>query len=178
MGRSLLWSRVGQAGLEHLELANGSADGLVIALDDDGAPFRLLYRVEWDTRWRTRRVTARTSERALDLRADGDGRWTRDGAPAPELDGCLDVDLWPTPFTNTLPLRRLDPSGRCPLRVAWIEAPLLTVRPMPQAYTRLERGRYLFEALDSAFRAELTVDDEKLVVEYPGLFRRVLGPPG
>jgi hypothetical protein len=42
-----------------------------------------------------------------------------------------------------------------------------------QAYTCLDRGAYRFENLESGFMAELQVDDYGLVVEYPGLFKRV-----
>jgi hypothetical protein len=44
----------------------------------------------------------------------------------------------------------------------------------PQAYTRLADQRYRYESLDgSGFSAELAVDADGLVLDYPGLFRRV-----
>ena len=97
-------------------------------------------------------------------------------APVAELDGCLDVDIWPTPFTNTFPIRRgaMTVGERRQLRMAWIYAPDLTVQPQSQAYTRLADRLYLFENLDgSGFQAELPVDDEGVVIDYPDLFRRV-----
>lgn len=58
--------------------------------------------------------------------------------------------------------------------MAWVAAPELTVHPVPQAYTRLANQRYLFENLDgSGFRAELPVDEDGIVLDYPGHFRRV-----
>lgn len=58
--------------------------------------------------------------------------------------------------------------------MAWIFAPDLTVHPHPQAYTHLDDRLYLFENLDgSGFRAEFQVDEDGIVVDYPGLFRRV-----
>ena len=45
----------------------------------------------------------------------------------------------------------------------------------PQAYTRLAERLYLFENLDgSGFRAQLSVDEEGIVLDYPDLFRRVI----
>jgi hypothetical protein len=45
-----------------------------------------------------------------------------------------------------------------------------------QAYTRLGDRLYLFEALDaSGFKAELAVDEEGIVLDYPQLFRRIGG---
>jgi uncharacterized protein len=50
------------------------------------------------------------------------------------------------------------------------------VGPERQRYGCLEAqadgGLYRFEALPSGFTAELPVDAEGLVIDYPGLFRR------
>jgi hypothetical protein len=58
--------------------------------------------------------------------------------------------------------------------MAWIHGLDLTFHAQPQAYTRLSDRRYLFENLDgTGFRAELPVDEEGIVLDYPQLFRRV-----
>jgi hypothetical protein len=58
--------------------------------------------------------------------------------------------------------------------MAWISAPDLTFHPKPQAYTRLANQLYLFEDLDgSGYTAELSVDQDGIVLDYPDLFRRV-----
>jgi hypothetical protein len=181
--RSVAWSPVWNAahpdaGLEHLLLHDRWADGLVLAFDEPGVPYRLAYRIEWDDRWHTRAVSAHVraaeGQRELILDADGEGHWLRNGGAAPELDGCLDVDIWPTPFTNMLPIRRLRlaPGVRRELSVAWVNAPALTVAAMAQAYTRRADRSYHFESLGSGFRAELEVDEDGLVLDYPGLFER------
>lgn len=44
----------------------------------------------------------------------------------------------------------------------------------PQRYTCLEPHKlYRYESLDSDFTRDITVDENDLVIEYPGLFRRV-----
>jgi hypothetical protein len=59
-------------------------------------------------------------------------------------------------------------------RMAWVDGTALTVRPQAQAYTRLEERLYRFESLDgSGFTAELPVDEDDLVIDYPALFHRV-----
>jgi uncharacterized protein len=49
--------------------------------------------------------------------------------------------------------------------------------PEPQRYTRLEMGdgglTYRFVSLEGEFSAELPVDQDGLIMDYPGLFRRV-----
>ncbi len=135
----------------------------------------------------------------LALRAHGDGRWeSRMGSagdlqaevwePRPDLDGCADIDIYPSPFTNTLAIRRLRlASGTAAqIRVAFINLPELTVQSVQQRYTHLAThdavdavdavndggARYRYESLDSGYVTDLPVDSEGLVVEYPGWFRR------
>jgi hypothetical protein len=182
--REVMWTPWEEAGLEHLRLVtSGSgvvANGLVIGLQG-GRPFRIGYEIRCDGRWRVREVRAAApdSERpVLELLADGEGRWkSRGGEPVPELDGCIDVDISATPFTNTLPIRRLGlkPGESEELTVTYIRVPELLVGPERQRYGCLEAdgGFYRFEALPSGFTAELPVDAEGLVIDYPGLFRRV-----
>jgi hypothetical protein len=44
---------------------------------------------------------------------------------------------------------------------------------MRQGYTRLGDRRYLYENLEgSGFRAELPVDEDGVVLDYQGVFRR------
>jgi hypothetical protein len=63
------------------------------------------------------------------------------------------------------------------LTVVYLSVPELTFYPAQQRYTCLEKsptsGLYRYESLDSDFRADLPVDDDGLVLDYPGLFRRV-----
>ena len=96
----------------------------------------------------------------------------------PELEGCIDVDISATPFTNTLPIRRLElePGQSEELTVTYVRVPELLVGPERQRYGCLEAqtdgGLYRLEALPSGFTAELPVGAEGLVIDYPGLFRR------
>ena len=169
------------AGLEHLLLTERAADSVVLAFDGERGPFRLAYRLTWDESWRLRDaglvVATERSTRSLSLQTDGQGHWRHgDGRAIDELDGCLDIDIWPTPFTNSFPIRRepMAVGERRQFRMTWIAAPDLTFQPQPQAYTRLAERLYLFENLDgSGFSAELAVDEDGIVLDYPDLFRRV-----
>ena len=101
-------------GIEHLRLSEGLADGLVVAIDDELGPFRLHYRLSWDAQWCLRDAALSligeegVAARTMRLATDGQGHWTDDrGAALPALEGCLDIDIWPTPFTNSFPIRRV-----------------------------------------------------------------------
>jgi hypothetical protein len=187
MDRNVMWAPWDGPGLEHLQLVQYAggwlADGLVIAVEE-GRPFRARYTIQCDSGWRVREVRVDMLDainRRLDLTSDGAGHWT-DGAgePLPGLVGCFDIDITATPFTNTLPIRRLGlaPGAAADINVAYITLPELTTAPQIQRYTCLAAGasggRYRFEARSSGFTAELPVDADGLVEDYPGLFRRVV----
>jgi hypothetical protein len=160
------------------------ADGLLIGVDEgDGRPFRARYTIQCVARWRVRelRIDALdAANRRLDLMSDGEGHWS-DGAgePLPGLVGCFDVDISATPFTNTLPIRRLAlaAGASADVNVVYVSLPELTAVPAMQRYSRLEDSpggaRYRFESRSHDFMAELPVDADGLVLDYPGLFRRL-----
>ena len=169
------------AGLEHLEIRPDGdhllAEGLVVG-SQDGQPFGLDYRLVLDRAWRVREAGLRTAAgRTLQLTSDGAGLWIVNGHVDDTLARCVDLDIQATPFTNTLPIRRLrwGPGTVHPIDVAYVAVPSLTVTPARQRYTALAPGSlYRFEGLDTGFMAELPVDQDGLVLDYPGLFRRVV----
>jgi hypothetical protein len=170
------WRDVDGASLEHCAVAISddgvAADAVVIA-----DTFGLRYRIACDPDWRTRAVDVELigTARAVHLRADGTGTWWRDGVPHPGLAGPIDVDITATPFTNTLPIRRLrlnDGESRG-ITVVYVTVPDMTVTTHGQRYTRLTGRRYRFETLAGDFTRDLDVDEHGLVVHYPGLFERV-----
>ena len=111
----ILWEPWTDPGLEHLRVRIGpdglTADAIVIRQRPGMAPFRLSYLIQCDatTRLRGARVRIETpAECLVDLRADGLGNWTDgSGRELSVLAGCIDIDIAATPFTNTLPIRRL-----------------------------------------------------------------------
>ncbi len=186
MESHVLWTPLQQAGLEQLDLVENDtgvvADGLVLGIEH-AIPFRLWYQVRADRDWNVRECFLQVGGekgQALHLYSDGLGHWTdAAGAAYSTLDGCLDVDISGTPFTNTLPIRRLAlaPGQAVDLLVAYITVPDLSVGPAQQRYTCLSRtasgGLYRYEGLESGFTADLLVDAQGLVVDYPGIWKRV-----
>ncbi len=191
MEREVMWVPREGPGLEHLRLSGDDgivvADSVIIGLDD-GHAFRVRYEIRCDAAWCVRevRVTGLDSGAPdLHLWADSRGHWTEgSGQALPALDGCIDVDLSATAFTNTLPIRRLGmrPGQSAELSVVYIEVPSLEVRPARQRYRCLalgsDGGRYRYESLPyellpEGFTDELLVDADGLVIDYPKLFRRI-----
>lgn len=174
------WSPRHGRGMEHLVVRHHggtiSAQGVLIG-ERGNLRYGASYAIECDNAWRVRHaVIAVAGGARLELYADGAGHWHgQDGAPIASLDGCIDIDLTASCFTNTLPIRRLGgaPGERRVIDVAWVWIPELGVEAAPQAYTLLADGRYRFEGIGTGFQADLTVDGEGFVVDYPGLFLRV-----
>ncbi|BAN01416.1 putative glycolipid-binding domain-containing protein [Ilumatobacter coccineus] len=110
------------------------------------------------------------------LGTDGAGRWGEvNGAHRPDLDGCSVLDLGCTPFTNTLPIRRLtlDVGDGADITAAVVDVETLGVAPVKQRYEHLAPQRWRYSNLDSGFSTEIAVDEYGLVHDYPEEFRRV-----
>ena len=184
--RHLLWQhqsgRVPSAGqtdrlgLEHLLIGQDWASSTVIGVAG-GTPFTLRYRLEVGADGFVRAGVLRVSGQAsLTLSRTSAGRWQgNNGEEMRDLSGCTDLDLSISPYTNTLALRRLKlrPGQSGEVLAALIEVPTLTRRVVRQRYTRLGPHTYRFENLSNGHSADLTVDDELFVREYPGQFRLV-----
>jgi hypothetical protein len=125
-------------------------------------------------------AVAEGRRRSLELRRSPAGRWSA-GAELPDLTGALDCDLGLSPVTNTMPVLRhglLASGNPVDLVMAWVSVPDLEVRTSPQRYVPLGEGVVRFESLDDDFSAEITFDAEGLVVDYPGIARRLRFPSG
>lgn len=193
MERGVMWQHLQGTGLEHLRLtatpSGFTADGMLLGVEEN-KPFRASYTVWCDRAWRIQQAVVTVWEspkRSLFLQAGPDGHLVvktevqakQSHGPALSLDESIDIDIYPSPFTNTLPIRRLQlaPGDSAEITVAFIKVPALTVHPVRQRYTCLARGdeggRYRYEGLETGFQAELPVDADGLVLDYPGWFRRV-----
>jgi len=178
--KSYRWTPEDGEGMEHLALRQEGdlvlAQGAVVG-GRDGEDYGAFYSIRCDAAWRVRHALVEVAGGGrLELYADGEGRWQdSEGAPIEALAGCVDIDLTASCFTNTLPIRRLHGvlEVRQEIDVAWVWIPELKVEKARQAYTRLAADSYRFESVGRDFQADLQVDDDGLVVRYPGLFKRV-----
>jgi uncharacterized protein len=93
----------------------------------------------------------------------------------PKLHGAIDVDITATPFTTTLPIRRLKLGEKqhADILVVYIKIPELSVDIDLQRYTRLSKDTFLFEQVKNNLARKIETDKDGLVVTYPGLFKRI-----
>jgi len=149
--------------------------------------------------WVTRRLSVRARgdgwARSLDV-TRGDAGWSarrrKDEAPPEDvdlgplgLDDALDCDLALCPVTNTMPILRHDlvaaaragEDRSVDFVMAWVDVPALTVHRSRQRYTALGPagdGGALIGFASEGFTAELTVDADGFVVDYPTIGTRVV----
>jgi hypothetical protein len=200
--RSLLWRRLDTTGAEHALVDDGRGlvgHGTIVAAEP--VPYTLSYELQTDEQWVSGRLAVRvegvgwqrtvTLERAVGrwrvtagergdldraLTAAGRARLLLPGSEDPDsLAPALDVDLGFSPLTNSLPIRRLGlldaPTGTsATITAAWVLVPALTVVAAQQSYTVSGPGRIRYAS--GSFTAELTVDGDGYVTDYPGLASR------
>ncbi len=197
--RAIVWQKDDLAGCELAEvmLRPRSLVARGVAIGSTPLAYRLVYVLATRRDFVTSRlrVTARGAgwRRTLDLRRSLSGMWTAirtmQGVAALAPPGgaddlstsVLDCDLSLSPLTNTMPVLRhglLNGGSPVELEVAWVSVPDLAVIAMAQRYTHLGRtvDGPIVRYEDASFAADISFDAEGLVVDYPGLARRVDHP--
>lgn len=159
-------------GTELFELVERGPDvvlkGWVVAAVD-GTPCAISYEVLADRGWVTRRVLitlASDSHRTLTIDHDGEGTWSVDGVPRPDLSSCRDIDLGISPSTNTLPIKRLriGVGEATHLDAAWVRFPQMAVEVLSQTYER--NGDTSYQYSSANFQRNLEVDGDGVVLRY------------
>lgn len=163
------------------------ANGYIISAGDD--PYGASYSLLVDARGRTRRLAAQSDsvegERHLALTRTPGGPWvvesTGGSSPLYALNDAQDIDLDSSAFSNALALRRLamgnhDQGGpeidlEIPITVACVALPTLAVRSVEHVYTF--RGGGVVSYRGPAGVADLTIDHQSFVLDFPGLSRRL-----
>jgi hypothetical protein len=155
-------------GFEVVFIADRRFEGHTAAVED-GRAFAVRYAIELDDEWRTRRAEVTGQTGTVILEADGAGHWLVDGAPAPHLDGILDVDLESSALTNAFPVAR----GATDAPAVYVRAFDLQVIRIEQSYRRIGERTYDYVSPTFDFRCRLVYGEDGLVLEYPGLATRV-----
>lgn len=184
----LCWSGVGGARLEAARGVLGErslrATGSMVAAPQEGAePYSASYSLATDESGMLRRLTVRTiraqGEQHVTLSRSEEGIWLVDGgqgAARTDFDGAVDVDLALSPLFNALPVRRLGlhrTPGEHELAMVFVALPGLEVSQVRQTYRTVSVDDPAVVSFSSdAFQADLTVDADGLVLDYPGLARR------
>lgn len=136
------------------------------------------YVIRLSATWQTRQflLFRDLAEPDLWLGADGTGRWGEmNGAHRHDLAGCSEIDLGCTPFTHTLPIRRLQLAvgDSAEVSVAMIDVETLGITSVVHRYHRLTPRRFEHTSLDTGVTTRLDIDEYGLVHDHPDRFRRL-----
>jgi uncharacterized protein len=174
MQTNLLWT-----GREYYSLENCLVDeteyGVEITSVIVGAYQNSIYRVDYKVKttktWETILLKVdsqhRNQRQHLTFETNGNGNWTVNGQAEQKLDGCFDVDIPLTPFTNSLPINRLKLTNNQEQQIKVIYCDLLqnNVTAVTQKYVRLSETMYYYQNVPNDFEAKIEVDQYGFVVD-------------
>jgi hypothetical protein len=172
--RPVIWKRKDVEGLESTRIRNLEGGGRHVTgcavFAFEGVACRLDYDLHCSREWLTETALVMgwigDREIHVDIERLPEGDWTMDGTLVPQVSSCTDIDLNFSPSTNLLPVRRLDLEigASALVRAAWLQFPHMVLVPLDQTYTRTGLNTFHYEA--GTFKADLTVDDDGLVMDY------------
>ena len=199
--REIAWAKENPFGVEFAEIRLGadrlSASGVCIG--SDPLPYRLDYELDTGPRFVTSHLRVACHgqgwRRRLDLRRNVQGEWSVESgtqgvvalAPAggdfSTFEDALDCDLGLSPLTNMMPILRhglLHGGGPVEFAMAWVDVPSLSVQRNAQRYSHIAPapGRHVvrYESLNSGFTADIILDDDGVVIDYPAIAKRITTP--
>lgn len=194
----ITWAALDGSRLEAVRLGLGGrgmrATGAVVALaghdqdqdqghDQGHEAYSVSYTLATDEAGLLARLAVRATtaggERHVNLSRSDEGMWLVDhgaGARRTDFDGAVDVGLTRSPLFTAMPVRRVGlhrTPRECELAVVFVGLPSLRVELVRQSYRTVSVGERPVVAFSGGgVEAELTLDAEGVVVDYPGLARR------
>jgi hypothetical protein len=140
--------------------------------------YKVDYCIKTTNEWETKsfEIKSRHSNQTQSLIFEGDGKgnWISGDRHWKEFAGCIDIDIPLTPFTNTLPIRRLQlaKGATQKIKVLYIDLLEQKLTAVHQKYTRVSDLDYHYENVPNDFEATIRVDESGFVIDYPSLFVR------
>lgn len=182
MKTSVIWSGISNHSIEHC-LIEENQDGNLISSTIIGTYQKQIYKVDYciqtDKYWNTLSVKLKADiDLALwDIELQKHGyNWMLNDKLIAALDGVADVDISLTPFTNTLPIKRIAFKEQNPaiIEVVYFDVLGHNILPVKQIYTQVSSDEYIYQNLATSFSAHITTDPQGLVKSYPKLFKMTI----
>jgi hypothetical protein len=177
--KKIVWQSLAWEGVEHCQIASINHTFVVnskLRGKIGSELFDLTYKLEINSHWE---VTSVRIDSLLDnhvilaIHKDSNNGWVdSQSVPLNTFLDCIDIDISLSPFTNTLPIRRLkfENNERLLIDVLYIDLPSGQIKPMKQWYTKLENRRYKYED-ETGYINSITVDEDGVIIDYPNLFK-------
>jgi uncharacterized protein len=183
----LTWQAHDGHGFEGVRVHPGAgkafrALGRIVRAEPDGgwtASYRLVVREDGGIERASFTSATAARERHLTVNRTEDGYWLLDtgsGGARTDFSGAVDVDLAGSVIFNALPVRRLDlhrEAGEHTLPVVYVTLPGLEASLVHQTYRVVSTGdNPVVEFRWDDFTADLRLDADGFVVDYPGVASR------
>lgn len=141
-------------------------------------PLQVSYELVMDYNWHSISVAIEVkAEKSFKLFLEKkNGKWyDLQGKYYPDLDSAIDVDISLTPFTNTLPIKRLKltEGKKEEITVVYFDLPEDMFKAVKQNYTNMGKGLYKYENINKGFTSMIQTNEEGFVVDYPGIWQMV-----
>lgn len=178
--RTLIWKGITYQSLEYFNLKE-SNENYIVESRIIGSYKEQIYNVKYnltiDNNWKIQEFNIESEVNSVKNKLTGkklQNNWKINNVINPDFKDFIFIDISLTPFTNTLPINHLQiPEGNSQeIKVIYIDVLNNIIKPVPQLYTRISMDQYRYENLTSDFKADILVDKNGLVVNYPGLFEK------
>ncbi|HYF70902.1 MAG TPA: putative glycolipid-binding domain-containing protein [Ohtaekwangia sp.] len=145
MQTNILWTGIEYYSLENciIDLSENKVgvDSAIIGLYNEKI-YRVAYTIKLNNLWQVNYCIIKTQfdNRIKTIKfLSNQDKWSLDGKYFPEFDGCTDVDIPLTPFTNSLPINRLKLSEGEAKEIDVIYIDLLedNIKRVKQKYSRV-----------------------------------------
>jgi hypothetical protein len=152
--------------------------GFVAGRSDEGLPLAIEYEIALTAEWEVSQVRIKSlvDGREISLICEDKKWYDGQGNHLIEFDGIPFIDLSISPFTNTLPIKRLRFDGDKPQQIEtlYFDENRFLIRKVQQLYSKLNEKTYRYQDVEQPdFVVDLVVDNDGWVIEYPQLFKRV-----
>lgn len=177
--KKITWEALDWKGLEQCTI-NTLPSGYIVTSkvegEIDSQPFNVEYTIEINLQWEVtfvKIVSLPDDQTLLELYKKRQQWIDQHNKKLQRFSSCKDIDIAITPFTNTLPIRRLTfaPQQKHAITVIYIDFPFGSIKPMKQWYTQLTERTYKYED-ETGYTNTITVDEQGFVVDYPHLFKQ------
>ena len=181
MQKNIIWTGIEYHSLENcivtiMDKGSGIKSSIIGVYTNE--IYKIEYRIRTNQFWETIFCEIKSQlynkVEVIDFRKEGKESWYVNGQPDEKLNGCIDIDISLTPFTNTLPINRLKLLEKedQQIKVLYVDVLGRKMMPVQQKYTRISQTDYKYENVPNDFESVISVDNLGLVVKYPGLFER------
>lgn len=179
--KTLIWKGIYYQSLEYFNLLsddkNYTVESKIIGCLEDKI-YSIEYKIHIDKDWLVQDFLIESEINKVKRTLAGkkiQDQWEINGVVNPEFDHFNFIDISLTPFTNTLPINNLKLSERDSQKidVLYIDVLKHHIKPVQQQYTWTAVNKYLYENIETDFKAEISVDEGGLVTNYPELFEKI-----